>query len=120
MSGLHVVTYGLALVITGGAIWLAVIGAASQKYPGFTEFWLTSRGHSATVFNLGVSNQEGKTEKYRLVLVGAKHKTTTWELTLATGETWQRAVEVIGTTDANLYLLPDLSRPYRHVETAAY
>ena len=120
ISGPHAVIYGLALAIAGGAIWLAVIGAASQKYPGFTELWLTSRGQSTTIYNLGVTNQEGKTEKYRLVLVRARHKPTTWELTLFTGETWQRAVEVIGTTSANLYLLPDLSRPYRHVETASY
>ncbi len=107
----------IAVVIAGGAIWLAQAGAASQQYPGFTELWLTSRGQSTATDNLGVRNQEGGTEQYRLVLLREGHVSATWELRLAAGGTWLRAVQITGETKANLYLLPDLKQPYRSVNT---
>ena len=108
---------GLALLVTGGAIWLAQAGAASQHYPGFTDLWLTDHNYSTSMDNLGVSNQEGRTEKYQLVLLREGHVSAEWKITLTTGQTWQRAVQVTAKTRANLYLLPDLNQPYRHVET---
>jgi len=110
---------GLALLITGGAVWLAQAGAVSQHYPGFTELWLTNHTQSTSMDNLGVRNQEGITEKYRLVLARKGQASITWEITLATGQTWQRAVKVTSQTKANLYLLPDLAQPYRYVDTGA-
>jgi len=108
---------GFAVLIAGSAIWIARAGAASQHYAGFTELWLSSKGHSTTTDNLGVSNQQGITEKYRLVLLRKGHVSATWELTLAAGQTWQKTVHIKQPTKANLYLLPDLSRPYRYVDT---
>jgi hypothetical protein len=107
----------LAVLIAGSAVWIARAGAESQQYPGYTELWLSSKGHSTSVDNLGVSNQQGSTEKYKLVLLRKGHVSATWELTLAAGQTWQQTVQVIQPTEANLYLLPDLSRPYRYVDT---
>ena len=117
ISPLNAVACGLAVLIAGGAIWVAQAGAASEQYPGFTELWLSSKDHSASVDNLGVSNQEGKTEKYRLELLRNGHVSKTWNLTLPTGHTWQRTVAVNLATRANLYLLPDMSQPYRYVDT---
>lgn len=111
------VACGLAVLIAGSAIWIARAGATSQHYPGFTELWLSSKGHSTSVDNLGVSNHEGSTEQYRLVLLRKGHVSATWELTLAAGQTWQKTVKIVQPTKANLYLLPDLSRPYRYVDT---
>jgi hypothetical protein len=108
---------GLALLITGGAIWLAQVGAASQHYSGFTELWLTGRSYSTSIENLGIKNQEGAAENYRLVLLRRGHVSTAWEITLAAGQTWQRTVRVTTETRANLYLLPDLKKPYRYVDT---
>jgi hypothetical protein len=108
---------GLALLITGGAIWLAQAGAASQHYPGFTELWLIGHSYSTSTDNLGISNQEGITENYRLVLLRKGHVSAKWEITLTTGQTWQRAVQVTAGTRADLYLLPDLNQPYRYVDT---
>jgi hypothetical protein len=108
---------GLALLITGGAIWLAQAGAASQHYPGFTELWLIDHSYSTSTDNLGISNQEGITENYRLVLLRMGHVSAKWEITLTAGQTWQRAVQVTAGTRANLYLLPDLNQPYRYVDT---
>ena len=108
---------GLALLVTGGAIWLAQAGAASQHYPGFTQLWLINHSHSTTMRNLGVTNQEGVTENYRLVLLRNGRVSATWRITLNTGHSWQRAVQVTTQTRANLYLLPDLKSPYRYVDT---
>jgi hypothetical protein len=108
---------GVAVLIAGSAVWVARAGAESQQYPGFTELWLSSKDHSTSVDNLGVSNQQGSTEKYKLVLLRKGRVSATWELTLATGQTWQKTVQITQPTKANLYLLPDLSRPYRYVDT---
>lgn len=118
ISPWQAVTCGLALLITGGAIWLAQAGAASQHYPGFTELWLTDHSYSTSTDNLGISNQEGKTESYRLVLLRKGRMTAKWEITLTAGQTWQQTVQVTAETRANLYLLPDLNQPYRYVDTA--
>lgn len=107
---------GLALLITGGAIWLAQAGAASQQYPGFTELWLTAHSFSTSTDNLGISNQEGRTENYRLSLQEGR-VSTKWDITLTPGQTWQRAVRVTAEARADLYLLPNLTKPYRYVDT---
>ena len=107
----------LAALIAGSAIWVARAGAESQHYPGFTELWLVSKSHSTSMGNLGVGNHEGRTEEYRLVLLRNGHLSDKWEFTLAAGRTWQQTVQIKAPTRANLYLLPDLSRPYRYVDT---
>jgi hypothetical protein len=107
---------GLALVITVGAIWLARAGAESQPYPGFTELWLTAHSVSSSTDNLGISNQEGRTESYRLVLKQG-HVSAKWDITLTPGQTWQRSVRVTAETKADLYLLPNLNKLYRYVDT---
>jgi hypothetical protein len=117
ISPLQAGACGLAVLIAGGAIWVARAGAVSQQYPGFTELWLSSNSHSTSTDNLGVSNHEGRTEKYRLVLLRKGHVSATWDLTLTPGQTWQRAVQVTVQTRANLYIPPDMSRPYRYVDT---
>jgi hypothetical protein len=108
---------GLSVLVAGSAIWIARAGAASQQQPGFTELWLSSQNHSTSIDNLGVSNHEGSRERYKLVLLRKGHVSATWELILATGQTWQKAIHITSPTEANLYLLPDLSRPYRYVDT---
>jgi hypothetical protein len=117
VSPWQAIACGLAVVIAGSALWIARAGATSQAYPGFTELGLSSKDHSTYVDNLEVTNHEGKTEKYRLVLLRKGHVSATWELTLASGQSWQKIVQIKGPTTANLYLLPDLSRPYRYVDT---
>ena len=108
---------GLAVLIAGAAIWVARASAASQRYPGSTELWLSSNSHGTSIDNLGISNHEGRTEKYRLVLLRKGHVSARWDLTLTPGQTWQRAVHVTVDTRANLYMPPDMSRPYRYVDT---
>jgi len=113
----HVVTFGAAVVIAVCALGLARVGAAIQHYPGFTQLWLAHPNKNAETADLGVGNYEGKTMRYRLVLLRNGHSAATWNLTLANGQTWQRSPAFSGryAIAVDLYRLPDLAHPYRHV-----
>lgn len=113
------VALGTALVIAAGAVVLAVAGATRQQHPGFTQLWLLAGPHAHTA-SLGVSNHQGTTTRYRLVLLHKARVSATWNLTLSNGQSWQRVIGVsdTGTVAARLYRLPDLAHPYRYVRTA--
>ncbi len=116
----HVVAFGAAVLIAIGAVGIARVGAAMQHYPGFTQLWLSPRDTNARTADLGVSNHQGASTRYRLVLLRNGHASATWNLTLFDGQTWQRAVpftDKYTTIAANLYRLPDLTHPYRYVAT---
>ena len=108
-----------AILIAVGALTLARIGVAIQPQPGFTQLWLSSHQQSERTATLGVSNDEGSTTSYRLVLLRNSHVSATWNFTLADNGTWQRTVPYTGayTLVANLYRLPDLTHRYRYVST---
>jgi hypothetical protein len=107
------------LVIAAGAVVAALTGALHQPYPGYTQLWLVPQRQHAGTASLGVSNHQGATTRYRLVLLRQAQVSGTWDLTLADGQTWQRAVPLTAATPvaARLYRLPDLSRAYRYVTT---
>jgi hypothetical protein len=115
----HATAFGAAVVIAVGALGLARAGATLQHYPGFTALWLSPSpaGANARTANLGVSNHQGGAMRYRLVLLRNGHVSTSWNLRLAGGQTWQRTISLADKHPiaANLYRLPDLARPYRHV-----
>lgn len=117
----NALVFGLAAAIATGAVTLAVVGAEAQKYPGYTQLWLTPQKNKSLQATLGVTNQEGFTTKYRLVLRRKGRTSETWNLTLANGSTWKRAVPY--TTKylitADLYRLPDLGQPFRNVDNGS-
>jgi hypothetical protein len=115
----HVVAYGAAVVIVICAVGLARIGAGIQHYPGFTQLWLAHPNANADIADLGVGNYEGKTMRYRLVLVRNGLPPVTWNLTLANGQTWQRSPGFSPYIAADLYRLPDTVQPYRSVVIGA-
>lgn len=117
----HTLIFAAAVLVAGGAVALARIGVAVQPQPGFTQLWLSPQGHNVHTASLGVSNDQGSLTRYRLVLLRNGQVSATWNLTLADGQTWQRAVPFTGTYGlaANLYRLPDLSQPYRYVSTGS-
>ena len=112
-----VAAFGAAVLIAVGGVGLARWGAAVQRYPGFSQLWLTPRSGHAEAAELGVSNHQGTVMRYRLVLDRNGHSTAAWELTLADGQTWQGRVPFTGHSaiSADLYRLPDLAHPYRQV-----
>jgi hypothetical protein len=115
----HAVAFGAAVVIAACGLAVARLGVALQHNPGFTQLWLSARDKNARTASLGVSNQQGNTTRYVLVLLRNGTVSATWNLTLADGQTWQQVVPVTAryAVAANLYRLPDLGRPYRHVTT---
>lgn len=115
----HTVVFAAAVVVAAGAMVVARIGVADQAQPGFTQLWLSPQRQNAHAANLGVSNDQGSRTSYRMVLLRNGHVTSTWNLTLADGGTWQQTVPLNGkyTLTANLYRLPDLAHPYRYVST---
>jgi hypothetical protein len=115
------VTYGTAAAVAIGAVGLARVGAAIQHYPGFTELWLSARTEDPSTASLGVSNHEGNTRRYKVVVLHQNRISAVWQLTLSNGQTWQRPISIGGhyVKIVNLYLLPDLTHPYRHVDTGS-
>ena len=113
----HVAVFAVAVLVAAGAVGLAVAGAARQPQPGFTQLWLSPQRQDAHTLSLGVTNDQGRTTSYRLVLLRDGRVIDTWNLTLGDGRTWQRSVPFTGkqTLAADLYRLPDLTHPYRYV-----
>jgi hypothetical protein len=109
------VAFGLAVLIAAGAVGLARVGAAEQHYPGFTQLWLVRPHAGASTVSLGVSNDEGATTRYQLVLLRNGKVTDRWNLTLRNGQVWRRTPPYTANIAAHLYRLPDFARPYREV-----
>lgn len=110
--------FGAAVVIAAAAVGLAVASAEAQRYPGYTELWMTPLRTDQNVATLGVTNEQGGATRYRLVLRRKGRASATWNLSLANGQTWQRTISFTDRypIDADLYRLPDLSQPFREVD----
>jgi hypothetical protein len=119
VSAWHAAAFGAAVVIAAGAVAFAREGAAMQRYPGFSQLWLSPRHGDNRTADLGVSNHQGELIRYRLVLLRNGHVSGTWNLALSDGQTWQRTVTFTArySIAADLYRLPDLTHPYRYVAT---
>jgi hypothetical protein len=109
--------FGVAAMIAICAVGLARVGAAVQHYPGYTQLWLLRPNKTVSAVNLGVGNYEGRTMRYRLVLARNGHSAAAWNLVLANGQVWRRSEQYPGryAISVNLFRLPDVSEPYRHV-----
>jgi len=114
------VALSLALVaaLCGGALAVARAGAAAQPQPGFTQAWLAPVAQAHHMVQLGLTNHEGSSHRYRLVLSDRHHTTTTWSnLPLADKETWQVIFSVAPGAEltVEVYLDNQTALPYRHV-----
>ena len=114
---LHTFIYGMAAVVALGAVAFSVKSAEVQKYPGYTMLWLTPLQDNPQKASLGVTNHQGVAEQYTLKFLTKGKVVATWPLTLSDGQSWVHTVAY--TTDysveADLYLPPDTSKPYRQV-----
>jgi hypothetical protein len=137
VSPLNLFVYGLAAVIGLGTVAFSVKNADAQKFPGNSELSMTPVLTSPPLTNfpvkipqalftppvkanLVVTNEEGSTEEYKLVL-HVKKKATTYNFTLANGQTWARVIpysvaDAAYPILADLYVLPNTSAPYAHVD----
>ena len=114
----HAAAFGAAALIAAGAVGLAVSSAETQKYAGYTQLWLAPLPAKASTASLGVDNEQGAPVRYRLVVRRRGRVAATWNLALASGQTWQRTISYATSyaIAANLYRLPDLRIPYRQVD----
>lgn len=119
-----VAAFAAAVLVAVFGVELARVGVAVQPQAGFTQMWLVppqDGGHAPQdgghALSLGVTDDEGGTTSYRLVLRRDRQVIATWQFTLADGRTWQRSVPFTGghAFDADLYLLPDTTHLYRYV-----
>jgi hypothetical protein len=87
------VTVGISLLaacFAAGAVWLGVASASWHASPGFAQLWLVpAAGPRGT---LGIRSEYPQKHTFHLVLRTGKKTVTTWNLTLADGESWQRNV----------------------------
>jgi uncharacterized membrane protein len=111
-------TWAVAILVAAGAMVVAVEGAARQNYGGFTQLWLSPDGSSHDV--VGVTNWQGKTTAFRVVVRRSGQKDAVYNITLRQGQTWKLAFASIAKARvvADLYRLPVLSTPYRYVDTS--
>jgi hypothetical protein len=114
------VALAAALLIASGGLALARLGAARQQYPGFTQLWLVQRNPQAATAHLGVGNHEGDTSRYLVVLLRNGRTVSRWTFSLRNGQDWHQSPRVPAGAAfrVNLFRLPDISRPYRHVTLA--
>src|SRR5579859_5012923 len=64
----HLAVFAAAVLVALAAVALAVSGAARQPQAGFTQLWLAPQRQAAHTLSLGVTNDQGSTTSYRLVL----------------------------------------------------
>ena len=109
------VAFALAVVIAAGAVALAREGTVVQRYPGFTQLWLVPDGHTHGL-SLGITNNEGATTPYQLVLLHNGHPIgQPLKLTLRNGQVWRHSVPFTSNVTAHLYRRPSFKRIYREV-----
>lgn len=130
----HLLVYAAAGVIALGTVAFSVRSADTQKFPGTSAIGMaavltdpptanpipTAPGQTFTLptqANLTVTNNEGIAEQYEVKLLRKGKKkttTTTYNFTLANGQTWHTVIAYTvaqnSTIRANLYLLPDTSK----------
>jgi hypothetical protein len=108
--------FAAAVLVAAFGVGLARFSVTAQPHAGFSQLWLVPGGG---LLSLGVTDDEGSTTTYRLVLRRDRHVIARWQFTLADGRTWRRSVPFTGrhAFDAGLYLLPDTEHVYRYVST---
>jgi hypothetical protein len=115
---LHGLIWGVAAVIALGSVAFSVRNAEAQKYPGYTMLWLTPVQNNPQKASLGVTNHQGVAEEYQVKFLTKGKVAATWTFTLSDGQSKVRTVAY--TTDysvaADLYLLPNVIKPYRQVD----
>jgi uncharacterized membrane protein len=132
LSALNAFVWGVAGVVALGSVAYSVKSAEDQKYPGYTDFWLspspvssatpgpnsTSAYTPPTQASLGVTNHQGVAEQYEIKLLTKGKVTSTWTFILSDGQSWTQTVPytVNDSEVADLYLLPNVKTPYRYAD----
>lgn len=118
---LHSFVFGLAALIGIGAIGYSVKSADAQKFPGYTDIYMTQVVNNSLAKNtaalsdnqnaqnlaaeeqdklmaaakqahLGVTNHMGVPEQYEVKLLDNGKVVHTWPISLSDGQTWQKTI----------------------------
>jgi uncharacterized membrane protein len=113
--------FAVSGIVVFGAVGFAVL-SASRPREQFSELWLVQPPSSATI-QVGLRNMEvGPTRFHVQVLAGDTVTLDEADIELATGQTWQRSLELHhGRSDTDsirafVYRADDPETPYRRVE----
>jgi len=114
----HAVALGAAAVIAAGAVALSIYGASAQKVPDYTQLWMSPIASDPAAADIGVTNHAGAAARYRLVLIRRGHMSSSWDISLADGQTWERVIPFSQAYRivAELYRGADLRHVYRTVD----
>jgi hypothetical protein len=115
----HAVALGAAAVIAAVAVALSIYGASAQKVPDYTQLWMSPiASDPAAAADIGVTNHGGAPARYRLVLTRRGRVSSSWNISLADGQTWERVIPFSQAyrIAAKLYRRPDLRHVYRTVD----
>ena len=108
-----------AVLIVAGSIRIAEAGVADQPVAGFTQLWVLP-GSGQTAVQVGIQNDEGTAQTYRLVLVRGTRVLKSWPaLRVDQGAAWTVELPIpaggSGAVEARLYRATDPSVVYRSV-----
>ncbi len=85
---------GLAILVTGGALWLSGIRPPNPQ-PSFTQFWLLPAANNSCQVQVGVQSFEATAESYRIVVTSNSTNVSTWSsVVLAPQQKWGQAIIV--------------------------
>ena len=117
MTAFNAFIWAVAGVVAIGSVAFSVKNAEAQKYPGYTTLWLTRLSNDPQKASLGVTNHQGVAEQYQLKFLTKGKVTATWNFTLSDGGSWGHTVAytMAYSVAANLYLMPNVTAPYRQV-----
>jgi hypothetical protein len=110
---------GTALLLAVAAVAFSVRSAAQERGPGFTQAWLVPG--SAGRLDLGVENDQGGAETYRLVLTAGGQTVRQWPaVRLRPGQRWSASATLpAGGAELAVYRSEQPRVVYRSVKMAA-
>ena len=114
----HAVAFGAAAMIAAGAVTLSIYGASAQKVPDYTQLWMSPIASDPAAADIGVTNHAGAAAQYRLILTRRGHVSSSWNISLTDGQTWERVIPFSQAYRivAKLYRRTDLRDVYRTVD----
>lgn len=94
----------VALLLTGGAVWMAARPADTRAVEGYTMLWMTpSLDSAAAGASIGVQSMEFADQAYSLQIQRDGRALDTWTFTLAPGQRWESDVDLsLDTTSSDL------------------
>lgn len=118
-SAPRVALFAVTLLVLGGAFKVAVVGAETQPWPPFTQFWLLADQPHPDTVRVGLHSAEQQPRSYLLRLHQADQVLESWgPIELGPGQSWETLANTSGVSssepvEAILFLAEAPTVPYR-------